>query len=116
MPSTYTQEQVKKAKEWLESGDEYDKEHATCILAALEAAQKLNERWDKLVGRGDTPEKTQDDALKFASLCNGWKYRAERAEAYVTALEKAGDGMFGCSAADFDKACAGWHTARKAKP
>jgi len=47
---------------------------------------------------------------------DGIKARAERAEAYATKLEKAGDAMFGCSAADFDKACVGWDAARKAKP
>ena len=36
----YTQEQIEKAKEWLESGDEYDKSLANIILAALEAAEK----------------------------------------------------------------------------
>jgi hypothetical protein len=38
--SDYTPEQIEQAKEWLESGDEYDKDYATCILAALSPAEQ----------------------------------------------------------------------------
>ena len=113
----YKQEQVERAKEWLLSGDEYDKEHATCILAALEAAEKRNDYLQACVNAATTQASTALANMKtLGERVNMTGKKLDSLTAYVTALEKAGDGMFGSSAADFDKACDSWDAARKAKP
>lgn len=87
------------------------------ILAVLETAEKERDHW----------RRERDHEYKYGEEMQfGMEAEYDRAEAlasklealtaYVSKLEKAGDGMVGCSAADFDKACATWDAARKAKP
>ena len=114
------------------------REEQTSLRAVLKAAQKDNADWQEynaeLLHRAEAAEKERDHwrqerdhEYKYGEEMQfGMEAEYDRAEAlfsklealtaYVSKLEKAGDGMFGCSAANFDKACDSWHTTRKAKP